>query len=82
MKQPEVAGHGPKEAKLEQDTNYVWCVCGRSNNGQFCDGSHRGTGFNPLKFKAEKTCTAYLCMCKQTKTPPYCDGSHKHLPQT
>eukprot|EP00051_Salpingoeca_urceolata_P026847 m.478978 g.478978 ORF g.478978 m.478978 type:complete len:195 (+) comp21290_c0_seq1:1405-1989(+) len=69
-------GHSIK-VPLEAGKEYYYCMCGRSANQPFCDGSHRGTSFKPMKFVAEKTETKGLCACKFTKNPPYCDGSHK-----
>ncbi|EGD80314.1 zinc finger CDGSH-type [Salpingoeca rosetta] len=70
------AGHS-KKVQLEEGKTYFWCACGRSQNQPFCDGSHKGTGFEPLKFVAEKTEVRGLCQCKFTKKPPFCDGMHR-----
>jgi CDGSH-type Zn-finger protein len=58
---------------------YFWCVCGRSSDQPFCDGSHAGTSFRPRVIIAEKDDTGWLCACKHTSDPPYCDGSHKQF---
>ena len=79
MNKPNIADNKPKPAELEKGKDYFWCACGRSKNGQFCDGSHKGTSFTPKKFTAGETGTAYICMCKTTKSQPYCDGSHKSI---
>ena len=63
---------------LEPGT-YAWCKCGYSEDGLFCNGSHRGKGMVPTVFEVTETQEFKLCLCKHTKNPPYCDGSHKPL---
>ncbi|WP_163560368.1 glutamate synthase-related protein [Halomonas sp. NO4] len=79
MSQPVIADNKPQKVQLEKGKEYAWCVCGRSNDQPFCDGSHKGTGFSPKVFTAEKDEDAVLCQCKQTGDAPYCDGTHKHF---
>ncbi len=69
-----------KAINLEPGT-YYYCRCGRSADGIFCDGAHKGTAFVPKKFTVEEPKTVYICLCKHTKTSPFCDGSHKSLPK-
>lgn len=76
---PVVANNKPAKVKLTQGDEYYFCVCGRSANQPFCDGSHAGTGFSPKAFHAEKTGDAYLCQCKHSAHQPYCDGTHKQF---
>ncbi len=77
MSNPIVADNKPKAVNLKQGEEYYFCVCGRSANQPFCDGSHKGTSFTPKAFKVDKDEEAYLCACKHTGNAPYCDGSHK-----
>ena len=77
MSNPIVADNKPKAVNLKQGEEYYFCVCGRSANQPFCDGSHKGTSFTPKAFKVEKDEEAYLCVCKHTGNAPYCDGTHK-----
>ena len=79
MNKPIVSGNSPKKVMLDKDKRYFFCVCGRSENQPFCDGSHRGTSFTPKPFTAEKEGDAWLCCCKHTSNAPYCDGSHKQF---
>eukprot|EP00112_Aurelia_sp_Birch-Aquarium-sp1_P007704 Seg1841.6 transcript_id=Seg1841.6/GoldUCD/mRNA.D3Y31 product="CDGSH iron-sulfur domain-containing protein 3 mitochondrial" protein_id=Seg1841.6/GoldUCD/D3Y31 len=60
----------------------LWCTCGLSKKQPWCDGSHKGTGFEPLKWTVPtKAQTTYeLCACKHTECPPLCDGSHTKVP--
>jgi CDGSH-type Zn-finger protein len=78
MDKPKIAADHPNVCELEAGS-YYWCACGHSENGSFCDGSHKTTPFTPLKFELTETKTVAICQCKQTKNPPYCDGSHKAL---
>jgi CDGSH-type Zn-finger protein len=64
------------EINAQAGKQYFWCTCGLSNNGPFCDGSHKGSGMKSLPFIAEETQQIVLCGCKKTKNPPFCDGSH------
>ncbi|XP_005394335.1 PREDICTED: CDGSH iron-sulfur domain-containing protein 3, mitochondrial [Chinchilla lanigera] len=74
-----VAQKEPIKVELVAGKTYRWCVCGRSKNQPFCDGSHffQRTGLAPLKFKAQETRMVALCTCKATQRPPYCDGTHR-----
>jgi len=74
-----IAQKQPFPVELEKGKDYYWCVCGRSKNQPFCDGSHHETNMIPIAFVAERTGTAYLCGCKHSKNKPYCDGSHNKL---
>ncbi|HSH49085.1 MAG TPA: glutamate synthase-related protein [Halomonas sp.] len=76
---PIVANNKPAKVELKEGEEYYFCVCGRSNNQPFCDGSHAGTGFKPKAFSAEKSGDAYLCQCKHSGNLPFCDGTHKQF---
>jgi CDGSH-type Zn-finger protein len=75
------AGRAPVEIQLEAGKKYAFCVCGRSEDQPFCDGSHKGTPFQPHLFSVEKSEKRWLCMCKHTKNVPYCDRTHETLEQ-
>jgi len=79
MSNPVIANNKPIAVDLEKDKEYYFCVCGRSDNQPFCDGSHKGSSFKPKRFVAEEPGQAYLCRCKHTANAPYCDGTHKQF---
>ena len=70
---------GPYQVELNEGKPYFFCRCGRSAKQPFCDGAHKGTGFEPLRFTAPSTGTHNLCGCKGTDDEPFCDGSHNVL---
>ena len=78
MSNPVIADNKPKKVSLKKGEEYAFCVCGRSNNQPFCDGSHsrQETGITPVMFKCKKTGTIALCGCRGSGNKPYCDGSH------
>lgn len=76
---PIVAATQPAAVETEAGKIYFWCVCGKSTNQPFCDGSHKGGELQPMKWQAELREVKWFCQCKQTRTPPFCDGSHKNL---
>lgn len=78
MTEPVVAQKGPYALTLSPG-RYWWCACGRSKTQPFCDGSHKGTGFEPVKMELSESRQVYLCGCKHSCTKPMCDGSHKAL---
>ncbi len=79
MTNPIISDNKPAGVDLNKDQEYYFCVCGRSKNQPFCDGSHAGTPFKPRAFKSDQEGKAYLCACKHTRNAPYCDGSHKQF---
>ena len=80
MDKPVIADKKPAVLTLEPGT-YYWCSCGVSKNQPFCDGSHKGSGFEPLEFDMKEQGKVALCNCKLARTPPFCDGAHKSLKQ-
>ena len=79
MSRPIIADKQPIKVELEKGETYAWCRCGRSRNQPFCDGSHKGTGFEPVKTEIISSKKVWLCGCKHTKNPPFCDGTHNDL---
>ena len=61
---------------LEANKEYYYCTCGKSADGIFCNGAHKGTEFTPKVFTVTETKEYHLCGCKKTKNAPFCDGSH------
>jgi CDGSH-type Zn-finger protein len=79
MTEAVVAGKEPITIEVKAGEEVWWCRCGRSKNQPFCDGSHKGTGFEPMPFKPMTTLKIRFCACKKTGKPPFCDGSHLKL---
>jgi CDGSH-type Zn-finger protein len=59
---------------------YWWCACGQSKKQPFCDGSHKGSGFQPQKVQVEQAGRLAWCACKHSGAKPFCDGTHRKLP--
>lgn len=69
----------PYETEVTAGKKYWWCACGRSKTQPFCDGSHKGSGFEPVAFVPDESGPVYFCGCKQTASKPFCDGTHGRL---
>jgi CDGSH-type Zn-finger protein len=70
---------GPFEIKVKAGESVAFCMCGKSKNGPYCDGSHKGSGITPKLIKFEKETTVFACGCQQSNKRPFCDGTHKDL---
>ncbi|GHE20311.1 glutamate synthase-related protein [Halomonas urumqiensis] len=77
MSNPVISDNKPIKVSLDKGEEYYFCMCGRSSDQPFCDGSHAGTGFTPKAFVPDESGDAYLCRCKHSADLPYCDGTHK-----
>ncbi|GAB1372055.1 hypothetical protein MASR1M45_21170 [Candidatus Kapaibacterium sp.] len=68
--------------KLELEPgSYWWCACGKSSNQPFCDGSHKGSGFNPKELIISEKKIYSVCGCKHSQKGALCDGTHRNLPE-
>ncbi|GBD43998.1 hypothetical protein HRbin40_01481 [bacterium HR40] len=79
MPEPVIAQKAPFRVEVEEGKTYFWCACGRSSHQPFCDGSHKGTGFEPVRWKADRSGPVFFCGCKHSGNRPFCDGTHKSL---
>lgn len=79
MSEAVVAQRSPFGVEVEENKEYWWCACGRSQEQPFCDGSHKGTGLSPVQYAATESDTVWFCGCKYTNDVPVCDGSHKNV---
>lgn len=80
---PRVARYKPYYYRPIPGKTYLWCACGRSRSQPFCDGSHKGTGFEPVTYVATGSDREVLfCGCKHTASRPFCDGAHNNLRDT
>ncbi len=66
----------PKVVSLEKDKEYYFCTCGKSDDGIFCNGAHKGTNKLPKLFTVNQSKDYYLCGCKNSSNVQFCDGSH------
>lgn len=57
----------------------AYCMCGRTKNAPFCDGSHVVTGITPHVIELESPSTMAICRCWKSKNRPFCDGMHGKL---
>ncbi|MBF0627387.1 MAG: CDGSH iron-sulfur domain-containing protein [Magnetococcales bacterium] len=65
----------PLVLDLPAGEHYI-CMCGRSANGHFCDGSHQGTGLAPRQVVLSAPAQVAVCTCRKSGNAPHCDGSH------
>jgi pyruvate oxidase len=71
--------NNPFSIDVKEGDTKVFCMCGLSKNGPYCDGSHKTTNISPKMMKFEEDKTLYICGCQQSSNKPYCDGTHTKL---
>ena len=71
----------PIRKYLKKGQSYLFCTCGKGEDGVLCDGSHIGTEFEPQEFVSTRDSEFFLCRCKKTNNEVFCDGSHARREQ-
>jgi glutamate synthase domain-containing protein 2 len=66
----------PFAIEIKTGETKAFCMCGLSQNGPFCDGSHKTTDITPNVVTFDEDKTVYACGCGQSANRPYCDGTH------
>lgn len=66
----------PFEVEVKAGESKAFCMCGRTANPPYCDGSHVGTDLLPHVEKFNMDQTIYICGCRRSAIAPYCDGTH------
>jgi len=56
-----------------------YCLCGKSNNQPYCDGSHKGSETKPMIVEIQENRRCAYCGCRQSQELPFCDGTHATL---
>jgi len=69
----------PFEIIAKEGETIAFCMCGKSQNGPRCDGSHHGSGMGPKRITYDKETTIHACGCQQSKNRPMCDGTHETI---
>ena len=67
----------PMPVKLSAGEKAFLCMCMKSDNMPYCDGSHKGSGIAPKKVQFDEDKVFSACGCGKSQNLPYCDGSHK-----
>jgi CDGSH-type Zn-finger protein len=61
----------------EKPGKKLYCLCGKTKNPPYCDGSHEATDVDgPYEMEIEEDTEVKICTCGQTANPPFCDGTH------
>ncbi len=69
----------PFQVQAKEGEIIAFCMCGKSLNGPFCDGNHKGSGIGPKVITFEKDTALHACGCQQSNARPMCDDTHKSI---
>ena len=70
MSEADIPQKAPFKETVQQGKTDFWCNCGKSARQPFCDGSHKGSGFEPVKFTAEENGEVYFAGAKPPPNNP------------
>ncbi|MDQ7048933.1 MAG: glutamate synthase-related protein [Enterobacterales bacterium] len=70
----------PFKIDVSDGETKVFCMCGLSNNGPYCDGTHKSTSITPKVVSFDEDKSVFICGCQQSSNRPFCDGTHTKLP--
>ena len=71
--------NNPFAIEVKANEVKAFCMCGLSNNGPFCDGSHKSTAITPKVVSFDEDKKIFACGCQQSSNKPYCDGTHNSI---
>ena len=76
------ANASPIRIQVDAGDTKIFCLCGKSKDHPYCDGTHASTKINPHIETFEQKGTVYICKCNKSNTKPFCDGSHANVRKT
>jgi len=69
----------PFEIKVKKGDTIAFCMCRKSKNRPYCDGSHEGSRITPKVVTYDEDSEIFACGCRQSDGLPFYDGTHATL---